>query len=404
MSKKLILLVLLFIVVNGSNAQSRFRSGYIVRNEGDSIKGYLEYRSHHNNTLSCNFKKNELSSAINFEPKDLLGYRFDDDAFYQSKDLPDTLKVFMEMLVRGEVNLFLYRDRFFVQRGDSELNELKIDVTEVRVEDRRMNRYSTHHVGILNYLLPDCDKVKERIPLIKLGEKQLTKLIQDYNICLEKEYVGFKESKPWIQLKPGFMAGISHSRFKMISNYIFHRPYIEAFSAYISPVGGLTIKVNSPRISERIAIQLDVLYQDLKFSRINTTRLITNTRTSNIELGAKTIAFPISLSYTVNRNNYSPFIKFGASHILNFGTYSTHSVILETSLGENRFNANALEMSKNQWGIWAGLGIEKAIKTSYTGFIEIRGGVTDGFYGSYFKPDYAKTNIYSLQLFCGLRL
>lgn len=404
MLKKIHLIVLLFIVVNGLNAQSNFRSGYIIKNEGDTIKGFLEYRMHSNNTVSCNFKKTENSSAINYEPKDVKGYRFDNDSFYQSKNLSDTSTVFMEMLVWGEVDLYLYNERFFVQKGNSKLHELKIDVTESLVEGTRMNRYSTHHIGILNSLLSDCEKIKKRIPSIKLYEKQLTILIQDYNVCVNKEYIGFKDSKPWIQFKPGLMVGISHSRFKMLSSYDFHRSYTGEFSDYNSPMGGLTIKMNSPRISERLAIHLDVLYQDFKFSR-NVTRIGTSsTQTSNIDLGAKSLAFPFSLSYSIIGNMYSPFFKIGASHILNFDKYSSFSIIDESSYGERRLNGRAISISENQWGIWSGLGLEKTFANGKTGLIELRGGISDIFFGSYFKPDYAKTNIYSLQLLLGFRL
>lgn len=158
--KILTLVACLFLFVSAF-AQSRFKQGYIIKNEGDTLKGYIDYSPHSKNTQSCFFKSNENSDATKYEPAQLSGYRFDDDAYYETtsiKDADGEALVFMEKIVKGRVDLYLYNERFFL-RKEGELYELKIKSEEKMVDGTRMKSSTTSHLGILNYLLSDCEKV-----------------------------------------------------------------------------------------------------------------------------------------------------------------------------------------------------------------------------------------------------
>ena len=110
------LLILQFLTMIGAfvHAQSDYRPGFIITNEGDSIAGQIDYRATAKNLNSCLFKSNS-GQVVEYFPDQLKGYGFVDDKNYTS-EIEDGF--FVEKLVEGSMSLYRM-DQIYLVRKDS---------------------------------------------------------------------------------------------------------------------------------------------------------------------------------------------------------------------------------------------------------------------------------------------
>jgi hypothetical protein len=107
-------------------AQSDFRPGYIVNNNGDTLTGLIDYKGNQANARKCIFKLSNDASEEKFTPDDIKAYRFIDSKYYVSKkvmteDSTET-QLFLEYLIDGIVDIYYYLspsgDNYYVDPGD----------------------------------------------------------------------------------------------------------------------------------------------------------------------------------------------------------------------------------------------------------------------------------------------
>lgn len=96
------------------NAQKNFKEGYIITNQGDTIRGLIDLKSDASNAQVCYFKTNEEATSQSYYPKDIASYRFDKEGkYYVSKEITiekEDRLVFLEYLVQGTMDLYFYKE------------------------------------------------------------------------------------------------------------------------------------------------------------------------------------------------------------------------------------------------------------------------------------------------------
>ena len=65
-----------------------FRPGYIVKNSGDTVKGFAVYRIDKKNWEGCTFKESRKGAANNYAASDIEGFGIIGDRVYQSMVMP----------------------------------------------------------------------------------------------------------------------------------------------------------------------------------------------------------------------------------------------------------------------------------------------------------------------------
>ena len=123
-------------------AQSDFRPGYIIYNNGDTLTGLIDYKGNQANARKCVFKLSKDDQEEKFTPEDIKAYRFIDSKYYVSKKIltEDSIEtqLFLEYLIDGIVDVFYYRDlsdeNYLIDNGDGNLLLVK-DKNEVVVVD-----------------------------------------------------------------------------------------------------------------------------------------------------------------------------------------------------------------------------------------------------------------------------
>lgn len=128
---------ILFIIhlsepLQAGNPES-FQPGYIIV-PGDPIRGFLLVSDPFLSAKQCVFKETPDGAERKYSPDDLIAYGVDGTSFFyaaavQNENLGIS-KVFLACLVKTNVSLFFYRNRFFV-KGENKIEELREATSEV---------------------------------------------------------------------------------------------------------------------------------------------------------------------------------------------------------------------------------------------------------------------------------
>ena len=60
-------------------AQANPKSGYIITNSGDTIRGIIDFRTNERLSTQCDFWANGETEGKNYKPGEIEGFRFDDN-------------------------------------------------------------------------------------------------------------------------------------------------------------------------------------------------------------------------------------------------------------------------------------------------------------------------------------
>jgi len=178
-------------VITGYSAISG--KDYIIKPTNDTIFGRIEpmsdieFRSgvvfYDGDGIRRSFKPGEVSAF----------YIAGDNRYYETRDIrvDDYMKkVFLRCLVKGEVNLFIYRDheeantRFYYERDDyfTELSNTKARKT---INGRTYNTYLSEYIMTLKgELVKICPGLLGSVDAVKYNERNLAGFIEKLNQCI----------------------------------------------------------------------------------------------------------------------------------------------------------------------------------------------------------------------------
>jgi hypothetical protein len=147
---KLLYIFLFIALPSAIFAQTNYHGGYILKNNGDTLKGYIDYREWSQSPISIDFKLNKADKEIRqFNPLNIKGFEIKDMETYLSyngliswdrnhfPDLAEKLdtvrkpaSIFLKLITSGS-HLLLYsqtderKTRYFVAEGNEMPIELK---------------------------------------------------------------------------------------------------------------------------------------------------------------------------------------------------------------------------------------------------------------------------------------
>ncbi len=249
------ILLLVFLLISiSSHAQNDFRAGYVIDLSHDTICGKIDYRRDLAMSKIC-ILKNANGNTKELKPTDIKAYRFIDGKYYISKVI-DNKPVFLEFLIKGEVNIYYLRsekdDRYFIEKKDAELIELPFEEGIKKNKEGKPIKFRTNqHIGLLNHYMRDADNFTDRINAVrKPGHINLINLAQDYHeqICEDYECIIYERLRPIIKVNLEGLLGLANYKI------------LEPTSNSIFPQFGAFAYIRSPRINERIFLSTGLLY------------------------------------------------------------------------------------------------------------------------------------------------
>jgi hypothetical protein len=239
------------------HAQADFRPGYVIRNNGDTLRGEVDHRGDLRMSDKCSFKG--INQDIHeYSPNELLGYRFIDGKNYVSKDV-NGKGFFLEYLIKGKISIFYLRedntDRYYLVAEDGQLREIPYENEIKSIEDKKVFYESKKHIGLLSYYMKDAPALRSSIEAIRKPEhKNLIKLASRYHkmVTGEDTYVVYEKVQPSVQVLPEIVAGII--RYSKSDNLI-DQNYLHM---------GLIANISMPKLSKNIYFRTGVFVSQLE--------------------------------------------------------------------------------------------------------------------------------------------
>ncbi len=334
-------------------AQGDFREGYILTLQSDTLFGQIEYRTNARNYQSCLFKDGRRTTE--YTPQQINGFGFTNDKFYSAQVVDTT---FVEVLVRGDLSLYLSQGGFLMQK-DTLLLDLRPEEKKTNLDAHLKIEDDRKWKGKLAYILSDClSDPNQLISNISLSEKQLTKLASTYNECRGSVYTVFKVSKPWSRVRVGVAAGAMNPNLNTMTSRGFFA-FLDKTYRSIDPSIGVLISFTAPRISERTALSGELHYSRSTYAAlIETGELTPVLHETHIELS--TISLPFFLTYTFPAKKYRFFFQGGINYdfYLNTGTQLFSERISGNTVSTFP-EAEAFDFEDKNVGFGGGIGISR---------------------------------------------
>ena len=196
--KKMILLGLLTLFATATIAQTNPQPGYIITNNGDTVRGNIDFRTNESLSKQCVFWANGGNVSTTYKPGDIEGFRFDNNGkYFVTRRLSlfgDPQLYFAEFMVQGKMNLYCVaydRDEyFFFEREDGEMAQLTnrafLSSSTLQNEKDKLEEKKEQY-GKVKILLQDSWKAAAEITGSDMTRKQLVKVVRDYHndVCTD---------------------------------------------------------------------------------------------------------------------------------------------------------------------------------------------------------------------------
>jgi len=247
--KKILFLVPCFlsVFISETQAQKYFQPGYVVTQEGDTLRGEMQVRS---NTVL--YKKAVLrreGSEQFFLPGEIAGYGFDEgNAFYA---IPG-MNSFVQVMVLGYLSLYKQDSRYYLTQGE-----------EIVVVSR------TEGAGkiILANIFSRCLGSGEEVANARIEDKTMVERVVAYNECHESPSQVLLEELPKVSVEVGAKASWVLGQLYTIEPD--ENQGILPSRYETSGVGsGVTVGVRFPQISKNVFFETGASWLEQEFEGV----------------------------------------------------------------------------------------------------------------------------------------
>lgn len=297
--------------------QTDFRPGYYITSQLDTVFGQIDYRGDLRNSKHCVYKAGEGAEEQSFGPGEIYGYRFEEGKFYVSKAIGSaegTETVFLEYLVDGITDLYYYRDaqkdHYFLETEDGELKELKNEESVLEVDGQKYVWKSNEHIATLKSTFADCMEIQPRLDHAELTHKSLINLTSSYHdyVCDDGKCIIYQKKVPVVRVNPGLVLGYGSSGL----DFVIYEGYEDlVFERSLDPYVGIQLRLNSPRISERIFILLQSEWTKVYYHSYTQEAVSTTTYHRDYHIRQNSIRTMIGLQYSFPLGRFSPGLAVG---------------------------------------------------------------------------------------------
>ena len=244
-------------------SQTNYQPGFYITLDNDSIHGLINDRSGVGNYIHCIFKPYKSSKSQKLSPEEIQSYQFQDGRYFLSKNIyVDSVKrqVFVEFLVDGISDLFLYRDKehyfYVIENANGETIELQKEEITDWSDPTQHDPY--FHIRKLKVAFADCMEIQPQVEQADFSNKSLIKLTRDYHnyVCDEYECIVYEKKVNYPRILIAPIVGISSSNIWFGRGFFSELDYTRnTFETF-----GLRLNFNLVNINKDISIQLDGLY------------------------------------------------------------------------------------------------------------------------------------------------
>lgn len=329
-------------------AQTNFIKGYYISNSGDTIHGYIEYRSESRNYDRCVFREDANLKPISLYPADVAAYCFDNQDFYEREEFKgkrgETIFKFFRVLVAGKATLLRYSGRYFARDPDGGVFE--ITKRKVTLEEARATYYT---LGNLKVLMSDCEDLSGGV-LEKEYQSttDFVHLFQTYNSCVGTSWRTSR--KAVVKANVGFGLQVSSSLSYLDFDFGLDA---SSFKGDVSFGLGTFASLFLPRVDERVRIMAEANY-----SRYRNYSFFSMEDTNNdLFINFSSLSVPVYLRYGFDRF----FVDAGVNNQFIVGQSATWRVETLRETAAFTSEKNITPFYRGMSGYLIGLGINQRL-------------------------------------------
>lgn len=165
----LVALSILFFLfcANELPAQVNYQPGYIVRSAGDTLHGWIDYRTSGIMSEVCTFRESKTAQSTGYKPSELRSFQLERGKAFVSEKVKAT-PYFLEVLYNGCLEVYALKTtlgemRYFARKKDTELSEITYQTERIVENDQVSLKESAQHVIALKRMVKDQPSLFERI-------------------------------------------------------------------------------------------------------------------------------------------------------------------------------------------------------------------------------------------------
>ena len=397
----LLFYLLVLFITAPSTAQKDYRRGYILTNDSDTIRGLLNYKTGRLYEFA-KFRRNPDDPPRNLGAEDIKGFGFDGDKVFISREIylaeKGFKRLFLEILVQGEVSLFKHKRSFYAARQNDSLYHLTNESRETYIQGQQYVAKSNQHIAILNMLLYDCVTLRPKIRTARPTEINLTRLIEAYNQCMGYPVTSFKDKKPWMTFKIGVLAGWNMTNINFKPKWPSSDYLLDASRMDHSPVVGLAINAGFPRLNEKLYFDGAFTYNKLALSSDSEfSNEFLSTR-HNFTMEAEQWRITTGIKYLFPERKVTPYLSAGLSHIINFNRHVLTIQRNDINDTVETFSISPFDIARYQYSFYGAVGVHKPLLPKFDTFFQLRFEKTKDITES---PD-INSDIWNLQILLGV--
>lgn len=247
---KIKLLSLILLLSAYSYSQTGFRPGYVITQNGDTLRGEIFFRSVQDMCTLCTFKTE--NRTLNYSASEIAGFRFIDGKYFVSKKIKDHT-FFLEFLVKGKVSVYFstdkYADHYYIEKDSLGLAELPYkEYFKIKGNNEVLIK-SKKHIGLLTYFMQDAPGLSTEILALKTpDEKNMIDLAKKYHkaVCNDNNCIVYENVPP--EAKVNLEVAVGTQNFPGFSDYE-NRSYLTT---------QILAHIWLPRLSENIFIKTGI--------------------------------------------------------------------------------------------------------------------------------------------------
>ncbi len=277
---KFIFVVLGIVITQYSFCQENFLPGYITHTNGDSTKGFVDFRNREKNPDQIYFKDDLSSKKFIYTPAMISGFGVEGEmyisAIVQTEVSPSDLRnlqsdaklqivldtVFLQTIVRGSKGLYYLKNsnnnkNFYINQDKA--FDLLVYKKYLRKQGQKdAVAENKKYIGQLGIYLKNCEAVQSKLKHIEYSQKSLTNLFQAYYECSKTDIV-FQKERDRISTEVGLVAGVSLNALKFKSDRFVYLANAE-FSRSYNFTAGLSLDLIFPRNQKKWSAYNELLY------------------------------------------------------------------------------------------------------------------------------------------------
>lgn len=288
-------------IFSDSYCQTNYLPGYIVNLNGDTTKGFINYRNWEINPREISFKQNPDGSSLNFNPLTIKGFGVLDEiytsaavekeiSFYSTDNLQhnahlqiESDTVFLQTLFNGVKSLFVntYKKeepQFYIKQDT--MFKLLIYKKYLKLEDNKsVVIENKNYLGQLTLYLAGCKNIQSKLKNTRYNKTGLENLFSYFYACTDSE-ISFQRKSEKAKIEFGLLGGISNTTIKFESE---EYPYLvnTKFNSSNNFSGGVFLDLVLPRNWRKWSVYSDLIYTKFALSG----HFDDNYHPANIKLG-----------------------------------------------------------------------------------------------------------------------